>query len=190
VHFDRRLVGRDATTAHPGATRIGQPGAGGVGPVSVGKIKTILDGLESCSTQITPTCLQALYGYIYPKQFAAHKNSYAVVEYSPQAYLQTDLDRFYKNFSTDLVGTEPKFVSIDGGVNQDVAFGFGFNGEPDLDIQYAQALIGKDLQLTLYQVGDLYEGASFNNLLDALDKSYWLVPSLHIRGFGVADYLY
>ena len=46
------------------------------------------------------------------------------------------------------------------------------NGESDLDLQYAMALVGKSQPVTLYQVGDLVEGASFNNLLDALDGSY------------------
>jgi tripeptidyl-peptidase-1 len=143
-----------------------------VNPVEVGKVQTIIDELKSCDSHITPVCLQALYGYIYPKQFAAKKNSYAVVEYTPQAYVQSDLDMFYKNFTPSLVGTAPKLVSIDGGVVQTTDRSFGANGESNLDIQYAQALIGKDLTLTLYQVGDEVEGASFNDFLDALDGRY------------------
>lgn len=50
--------------------------------------------------------------------------------------------------------------------------GFGYNGESDLDLQYAMALVGKSQPVSLYQVGDLATGASFNNLLDALDGSY------------------
>ena len=50
--------------------------------------------------------------------------------------------------------------------------GFDFNGESDLDLQYAMALVGKSQPVNLYQVGDLVMGASFNNLLDALDGSY------------------
>ena len=46
------------------------------------------------------------------------------------------------------------------------------NGESDLDLQYSMALVGKTQPVTLYQVGDLVEGASFNNLLDALDGSF------------------
>lgn len=37
------------------------------------------------------------------------------VEYTPQAYLQSDLQMFAKNYSTDLIGKEPYLVSIDGG---------------------------------------------------------------------------
>lgn len=64
---------------------------------------------------------------------------------------------------------------------------FDFNGESDLDLQYAMALVDPQ-PITLYQVGDIPEGApllpfflfatdhragaSFNNLLDALDGAY------------------
>jgi tripeptidyl-peptidase-1 len=37
------------------------------------------------------------------------------VEYTPQAYLQSDLQMFAMNYSTDLLGLEPIMVSIDGG---------------------------------------------------------------------------
>ena len=50
--------------------------------------------------------------------------------------------------------------------------GFNFNGESDLDLQYAMALVGKSQPVNLYQVGDVVMGASFNNLLDALDGSF------------------
>ena len=36
-------------------------------------------------------------------------------EYTPQAYLQSDLQMFAQNYSTDLIGKEPYLVSIDGG---------------------------------------------------------------------------
>ena len=37
------------------------------------------------------------------------------MEFTPQAYLQSDLDIFARNFSTGLEGVSPKLVSIDGG---------------------------------------------------------------------------
>lgn len=40
---------------------------------------------------------------------------YSTVEYTPQAYLQSDLQVFAKNYSTDLIGKAPNLVSIDGG---------------------------------------------------------------------------
>lgn len=37
------------------------------------------------------------------------------VEYTPQAYIPSDLDLFFKNFSSSQVGERPEFVGIDGG---------------------------------------------------------------------------
>jgi len=103
---------------------------------------------------------------------SAHKNSYGIVEYTPQAYVESDLDLFFKNHSKPSVGQRPDVVSIDGGVVQTTNQNFSFNGESNLDLQYGMALVGPQQKVTLYQVGDLIEGASFNNLLDALDGSY------------------
>lgn len=65
---------------------------------------------------------------------------------------------------------------------------FAYNGESDLDLQYAIALGNipssetfvktnsifevYPQQVTLYQAGDMVEGASFNDFLDAIDGSY------------------
>jgi tripeptidyl-peptidase-1 len=164
VSFDR--------PGRPKAASIGQPGTGVAFPKDAGVIHNLIDQLENCDSHITPLCLRALYGIVY-EPLAAHKNSYGIVEYTPQAYLQEDLDLFFANFSKSTVGTKPKLVSIDGGVAQTTDKGFATNGESDLDIEYGQVLVTKKLPVTLYQVGDLVQGASFNNLLDALDGSYW-----------------
>lgn len=81
------------------------------------------------------------------------------------------MNLFFKNFSSAQVGHSPRELDIDGGYQQTQDQGFGSNGEPDLDLEYAMALVYPQ-QVTLYQVGDLQEGASFNNFLDALDASY------------------
>jgi tripeptidyl-peptidase-1 len=63
-----------------------------------------------------------------------------------------------------------------------------YNGESDLDLEYAMNLVTSHQPVTLYQVGDLnvgmsmhynpgptshlFTGASFNNFLDALDGSF------------------
>ncbi|MCJ1472845.1 hypothetical protein MMC13_001494 [Lambiella insularis] len=120
--------------------------------------------LANCNMYITPACLRALYGL--PNGTLAG-SSHAIVEYTPQAFLQTDLDLFYATLQPNVPqGTAPVLNSIDGGVVQTTTQGFASNGESDLDIEYAQALV------QLYQVGDLVEGASFNNLLEALDATY------------------
>ena len=69
------------------------------------------------------------------------------------------------------MGDRPIFDSIDGGVLQTAVESFDYNGESDLDLEYAMTLVYPQ-NVTLYQVGDLVEGASFNNFLDAIDGSY------------------
>ena len=38
-----------------------------------------------------------------------------LVEYTPQAYVESDLDMFFRNFSPSQVGQRPVLNSIDGG---------------------------------------------------------------------------
>jgi len=81
------------------------------------------------------------------------------------------LDMFFGNFTPNLVSTAPAMVSIDGGYAQTEYTGFDYNGESDLDLQYGMSLVDP-LPVTLYQTGDMVEGASFNNFLDAIDGSF------------------
>ena len=103
-------------------------------PKSAGKISKLFGGLANCDEQITPDCLRALYNIVYVP-VATEKNSYGIVEYTPSAYLQDDLDIFFRNlrffpaflfsttrlsefiilFSTRQVQKTPTLVSIDGG---------------------------------------------------------------------------
>ncbi|KAH7906634.1 peptidase S8/S53 domain-containing protein, partial [Hygrophoropsis aurantiaca] len=166
IHFDAKISKR--STTHP--ISVGAPGQG-ITPKTTGQITNIITQLENCDQQITPACLQALYG-LYYEPVAADKNSYGIVEYTPQAYIQSDLDSFAKNFSTGLEGISPILVSIDGGVDQQNNKGFSYNGESNLDLEYAMTLVTAKQNVTLYQVGDVYEGASFDNFLDALDGTY------------------
>ncbi|GJJ12900.1 hypothetical protein Clacol_007146 [Clathrus columnatus] len=116
---------------------------------SKGKVELAVnaaDPLATCNEQITPACLRALYNFTYTF-VATNENSYGIV------------------------GSTPTLVSIDGGVAQTKEQSFDFNGESDLDLEYGMTLVNPQ-KVTLYQAGDLVEGASFNNLLDALDGSY------------------
>ncbi|KZT22937.1 subtilisin-like protein [Neolentinus lepideus HHB14362 ss-1] len=167
IHFDA-VIKRSEPSSHT-LSNIGQPGVG-LSPKSTGKISDLLTQLEDCDQQITPICLRALYDFVY-YPVATSKNSYGIVEYTPQAYLQSDLDLFFKNFSTNQVGKSPVEVSIDGGYAQTDYTGFGYNGESNLDLQYGMALTDPQ-PITLYQTGDMEEGASFNNFLDAIDGSF------------------
>ncbi|KAI9722688.1 MAG: hypothetical protein M1812_001619 [Candelaria pacifica] len=184
VHFDAKIGPRKSTGSQkragltaaigtqirPGvATQIGKPGSGSL-PKPGPQINIEDVELQQCDRYITPNCLRALYRFS-PGVSANPKNSFGIVEYSPQSYLQTDLDLFFRNFSSAQVGTSPRLASIDGGAPQTANLGFELNGESDLDLEYAMTLVYPQT-VTLYQVGDNVEGASFNNFLDAIDASY------------------
>lgn len=132
--------------------------------------KSIIRELESCDTQIVPDCLRTLY-QLPNSSTPNSQNSYGIVEYTPEAYVPSDLDLFFSNFSPAQVGERPTTDLIDGAVNQQTNKSFDFNGESDLDLEYALTLVYPQT-VTLYQVGDLVEGASFNTFLDAIDGSY------------------
>ncbi|KAB8304299.1 hypothetical protein EYC80_003711 [Monilinia laxa] len=188
LHFDAKVVPRkekrDLNTRQEDALarrgidkshRVGSPNDPSLpkqGKIITGTSHGVLQTspLSTCNTQITPACLRALYG-LPTDAPGAEGNSYGIVEYTPQAYLPGDLDLFFGNFSPALVGARPIFDSIDGGVLQTVAESFDYNGESDLDLEYGMALAYPQ-EVTLYQTGDIGEGASFNNFLDAIDGDY------------------
>ncbi|KAJ7098373.1 peptidase S8/S53 domain-containing protein [Mycena epipterygia] len=172
IDFNAVLTKRSASTATH--ISLGQPGGGAVSPKLTTSVSTILPDLDNCDVQITPACLRALYGLEYVPT-AASKNSLGIVEYTPQAYRPADLDMFATNFSSigpSLKGARPILQAVDGGVVQNIATSFGYNGESNLDLEYAMNLVTGYQNVTLYQVGDLQMGASFNNLIDALDGSF------------------
>lgn len=126
--------------------------------------------LRNCSDYITPDCLRALYE-IPRVTTTTQKYPLGIVEYTPQSYLQSDLNMFFDEYSKKQSQTTPNLDSIDGGFVSRKNLGFGYNGESDLDLEYAMALVNP-MTVTLYQAGDKFEGASFNNFLDAIDASY------------------
>ncbi|KAK5174105.1 uncharacterized protein LTR77_001185 [Saxophila tyrrhenica] len=178
VHFDAPIKRHDKRepmekrAISPGVEKgLGEPGS-----PSLPKLGATMNGadilgrLKNCNTQITPDCLRALYDFQHG-HLALKKNAYGIVEYTPQAYVPSDLDLFFRQFAKKAVGERPVLDSIDGGVVQQTNMSFGFNGESDLDLEYAMSLVYPQ-NVVLYQVGDLVEGASFNNFLDAIDGSY------------------
>lgn len=181
VHFDAKMK-RDHSTTHrrkrevdgsPGTNKSpGMPGSGSLPKegLSMGAGSEAEINLAKCEQFITPDCLRALYRFPVNSE-TQEANSFGVVEYTPQAYVASDLDQFFRNFTPDAVGERPILDSIDGGVVQTTNRSFDFNGESDLDLEYAISLVYPQ-KVTLYQVGDLVEGASFNNFLDAIDGSY------------------
>ncbi|KAI5480340.1 hypothetical protein MNV49_000915 [Pseudohyphozyma bogoriensis] len=128
--------------------------------------------LGNCDSVTNVLCLKHLYNFASYTPVAASKNSFGVVEYSPQAYLASDLNLLFKNLSlTSLVNVVPTTVSLMEGVVQTIDQGYDYNAESNLDLSYAMGLT-YPTKVTLYQVGDESGTASFNNFLDALDASY------------------
>ncbi|EMD39903.1 hypothetical protein CERSUDRAFT_103818 [Gelatoporia subvermispora B] len=171
VHFAHRLP-RDFKPSQQKRDfqRLGMPGAHS-GPKTNGvKVLAAPSDLSTCDEMITPDCLRALYS-IDRTPVETKKNTFGISEFTPQAFLAEDLDIFFGNFSPSQVGTRPKLISIDGGVVQTEDQSFDFNGESDLDLEYGFALTNPQ-PILLLQAGDLVEGASFNNLLDAIDASF------------------
>lgn len=150
IHFDTKIIGdperrkekRQAQSFQPGSSDnngwLPKKGPTILGPGADPEIAPEPFSLSTCNTQITPDCLRALYNFT---NGTLAKSSYGIVEYTPQAYLQTDLNLFYSNLARQIPsGTAPTFDSIDGGVDQTSTQSFDDNGESDLDLQYAIAL--------------------------------------------------
>ncbi|KAJ7119731.1 subtilisin-like protein [Mycena epipterygia] len=126
--------------------------------------------LATCDQIITPDCLRALYNFHYtPSQ--TKKNTFGIVEFTPQSFLGPDLDMFFANFSPSQVGTRPIPVLIDGAIVQTTEQDFNVNGESDLDLEYGMSLTNPQ-PIQLLQTGDIVEGAGFDNWLDAVDGSF------------------
>ncbi|KAJ7843350.1 subtilisin-like protein [Mycena olivaceomarginata] len=126
--------------------------------------------LDTCDEIITPDCLRALYNFHYTPH-ETEKNTFGIVEFTPQAFLEGDLDMFFANFSPSQVGARPIPVLIDGAIVQHIEEDFDFNGESDLDLEYGMALTNPQ-PVQLLQTGDIIEGAGFDNWLDAVDGSF------------------
>jgi tripeptidyl-peptidase-1 len=128
--------------------------------------------LSSCDTRIIPICLQTLYNFVNYTQKSSKKNNYGIVEYSPQAYVQSDLNLFLTLFNPSAIDTKLIIDLIDDPfLNTTYPGNFMLSGESNLDLQYAVSLVYPTL-VTLYQTGDSSGRASFNTFLDAIDSFY------------------
>ncbi|KAF8879106.1 subtilisin-like protein [Gymnopilus junonius] len=168
VHFNHRPIA-NSRLQRRATPKLGAPSKF-TGPKTTDQNVKITPSLETCDQFITPDCLRALYSINY-KPVATKKNTYGIVEFTPQSFLASDLDLFFKNFSSSQVGTRPIPILIDGAVVQTTNQSFDFNGESDLDLEYAMSLTNPQ-PITLLQTGDLVEGAGFDNWLDAVDGSF------------------
>jgi tripeptidyl-peptidase-1 len=126
--------------------------------------------IDNCDSMITPSCLRALY-QVEPPSRINPNNSLGIVEFTPQAFLQRDLDMYFNAFSPKQAQRTPNVNLIDGAVVQTSRQNFSVNGESALDLEFAMALVNPQ-PVTLYQVGDTVQGGSFNTFLNAIDGSY------------------
>jgi tripeptidyl-peptidase-1 len=123
-----------------------------------------------CDQLTTLECVRALYRI--PVGNTSHpQNSLGVIQFGWVSYLPEDLDLFFAQFEPSLVGKRPTFQSIDGGTRQTFIKSPMFNGEANLDLVYTIALTSP-LNVTNYQIGDLYVGGSLNTFLAAIDETY------------------
>lgn len=146
--------------------------------------------LQTCSVNITPTCIRALYD-IPMLDFHSPENIMGLYE-DYDAFSQQDIDLDFVNLSPWVPnGTAPKVTSVDGGVAP-VAPGSERNseGESDFDIQLAQSLVYPQM-VEVYQVDDTpqaeAEESSFsagflNTFLDSIDGSYCNYSAYGITG--------
>lgn len=179
VHFDTKIKRSDESGGYRKRDvaehiRPGQPGSGFLPKLQeLLPGQSIIDQLEDCYNNITPLCLRALYAIPELPAFLPTntKNSFGIVEYSPQSYIGSDLDLFFSNYSKNQKQKRPTLVSIDGGKPNDTNRSVDVIAESNLDLMYGMALVNP-IPVTLYQAGDPIESASFNDFLDALDGSY------------------
>jgi tripeptidyl-peptidase I len=165
VHFDVKPMKRSEASKRSAQGGI----SGGVEDIEARTIIQVPDdnstetGMDNCKTHITPDCLRSMYN-IPQLSKASSMNSHGVVEYTPSAYIASDLDLFFGNFSPSLVGKRPTLASIDGGVVQTSQRGWDVNAEANMALQFSMSLISPQ-KVTLYQVGDTINSGSFNTFL-------------------------
>ncbi|KAI0044219.1 hypothetical protein FA95DRAFT_1562476 [Auriscalpium vulgare] len=168
VHFNHRAGSLPSKFSKRKEGRLGLPTSDN-GPKTNGVTVKVPPTLENCDQFITPDCLRALYNINY-KPVATSKNSYGIGEFHIKFYMSSSLTTLHQSNSRH----KPSSLEIliySSRVVQTTNQSFDFNGESDLDLEYAMTLVNPQ-KITLLQAGDLPEGASFDNWLDAVDKSF------------------
>ncbi|KAM3081337.1 hypothetical protein ACMFMG_004805 [Clarireedia jacksonii] len=82
-------------------------------PKQGAQVTKALMSLEDCNTIITTHCLQALCNFP-PRSKAAFNNTLGIVEYTSQAFFQTDLDMWFKQLQPGQQDVAPNVKSVDG----------------------------------------------------------------------------
>ncbi|KAK3672683.1 hypothetical protein LTR78_007495 [Recurvomyces mirabilis] len=130
--------------------------------------------LQNCSVNITPTCIQALYG-IPRLNFHDPVNKLGLFE-TADTFAQADIDLDFQNVAPWVpTGTTPEVNPLN-------------TGESDVDIELAQSLIYPQT-VVVYQIDDLPNalgetGATGvgNTFIDSVDGSYCNFTAFGITG--------
>jgi tripeptidyl-peptidase I len=125
----------------------------------------------NCTKYTAPSCLRELYNIPEETPAPHPNNTFGVYEPAYVTWLAEDLDFFFSTFQPSLVNQRPVVQPIDGGFMQTVLKIPPFNLEPNLDFQYAMALVEPQPVVNV-QVGDKYLLGTLNNMLAAFDAYY------------------
>jgi tripeptidyl-peptidase I len=119
----------------------------------------------SCSTVITPACLQALYG-IPTTKAGAKGNVLGVSGFIDQFANNADLQTFLTNLRPDFKGTTFTLQTLDGGSNSQTQANAGI--EADLDTQYTIG-VANGIPTTFISVGDNTRDGALDGFLDIIN---------------------
>ncbi|KAJ7611774.1 family S53 protease [Roridomyces roridus] len=133
--------------------------------VQAAEVPTRATVAASCSSTITPTCLQNMYSI--PLTPATNKNSViGVAGFDDQFANQADLTQFLKAQRTDVSSaTNFSLTSVDGGTNSQTRSQAGV--EADLDIQYTVGL-ATGVPVTFVSVGETTKDGADEGFLDII----------------------
>ncbi|KAF7359983.1 Serine protease S53 [Mycena venus] len=117
------------------------------------RVEPTSNTVTSCANTVTPSCIEALYGFPTAKANHSAQNIIGVAGYTGQYASYSDLALFLKNLQPDLVGSNFTVMEIDGGVNTQAQGQAG--DEADLDIEMTVGLAG-GVPTTFISVGADY----------------------------------
>ncbi|KAI9068395.1 subtilisin-like protein [Trametes sanguinea] len=138
---------------------------------------------DSCKTQITPQCLQAIY-HVPAAPASGHSNLF-VATFAQESATPSDLKAFLGQFRQDLANHTSKvsLQSLDGGTNNNTSG----TTEASLDLQYTTGL-ATDVPITVVTVGsDNHDGiAGFLDVVNNLLAQEQL-PQVLTTSFGFTE---
>ncbi|KAJ6477795.1 family S53 protease [Mycena sanguinolenta] len=124
------------------------------------------DAASSCASEITPSCLQSLYG-IPTTPATQSSNTIAVAGFLDQYANAADLKTFLNSFRTDMSSsTTFTLQTLDGGSNPQRGSEAGF--EANLDIQYTVG-IATGVPVVFVSVGDNFQDGDLEGFLDIVN---------------------